>query len=301
MIYKILSIDGGGTRALVALEYLKEIESQTGKRILDMFDLFCGTSSGSITAAAISYGLSLEEIEKLYLEKSRGVFLPWYRVPFNKIKRWPTEGFSNPTYEGKRLEKMLLSVFKNDKLSSLHKKTLFTVYNVSRNKEGVIKSDKHDMRILDAVKASSSVPGFFPAHVIGDEAFVDGAFVANNPSLCGIAEAMRVHEIPKGEIVAVSVGTGNAESQISANKAKKMGPLQWGTKLITLFLDGSEDSIDYISKTIIGDNYNRFQVKVDSGISFTDARPKMMKKLQESVRNNDLYYKDRISELKSVL
>ncbi len=40
---RILTIDGGGTKALVAVEILKRIEELCGKRIVDMFDLIGGT------------------------------------------------------------------------------------------------------------------------------------------------------------------------------------------------------------------------------------------------------------------
>jgi patatin-like phospholipase/acyl hydrolase len=39
---RILSIDGGGTKALVCTEILLELERRTGQRIHEMFDLICG-------------------------------------------------------------------------------------------------------------------------------------------------------------------------------------------------------------------------------------------------------------------
>jgi patatin-like phospholipase/acyl hydrolase len=44
--YKILSIDGGGIRGLIAGLILVEIEKRTGKAISELFDLIAGTSTG---------------------------------------------------------------------------------------------------------------------------------------------------------------------------------------------------------------------------------------------------------------
>ena len=39
---RVLSIDGGGTKALIAIEILKRLEEVSGKRVHEMFDLIGG-------------------------------------------------------------------------------------------------------------------------------------------------------------------------------------------------------------------------------------------------------------------
>lgn len=79
---RILALDGGGTRALVTLEVLKKIEETTGlgkpwiifsyfqgKRIIDMFDLIIGTSTGAVLASLVGIrGYTLDKCETLYKE-----------------------------------------------------------------------------------------------------------------------------------------------------------------------------------------------------------------------------------------
>jgi predicted acylesterase/phospholipase RssA len=51
---KILSIDGGGIRGIIPATVLTYIESQSGKRIYELFDVIGGTSTGGIIALGLN-------------------------------------------------------------------------------------------------------------------------------------------------------------------------------------------------------------------------------------------------------
>ncbi|XP_054777187.1 phospholipase A I-like isoform X1 [Prosopis cineraria] len=72
---RILSMDGGGMKGLATVQILKEIEKGTGKRIHELFDLICGTSTGGMLAVALGIKLmTLEECEDIYKNLGKLVF-----------------------------------------------------------------------------------------------------------------------------------------------------------------------------------------------------------------------------------
>ena len=71
----MLAIDGGGSRGVVPLEVLGELEKLSGVRTRDQFDLFCGTSTGSIIAAGLSIAdLPVDVCSRLYQDLSSLLF-----------------------------------------------------------------------------------------------------------------------------------------------------------------------------------------------------------------------------------
>lgn len=79
---KILSIDGGGIRGVLALGILKQIEDQLrplsgqgdGFRLSTYFDFIGGTSTGAIIAASLARGKSVAEVLDMYEAKGEAMF-----------------------------------------------------------------------------------------------------------------------------------------------------------------------------------------------------------------------------------
>ena len=72
--YRILSIDGGGLRGIVPLTILKYIEEKEGKKIIELFDLITGTSTGGIIACGLACGYSVDDLISLYYNKGSEIF-----------------------------------------------------------------------------------------------------------------------------------------------------------------------------------------------------------------------------------
>src|SRR5712691_6933387 len=79
---KLLAIDGGGIRGVLALEILQKIEdllkSQARRDtfcLADYFDYIAGTSTGAIIATGLSMGMSVADILKFYKEAGAQMFV----------------------------------------------------------------------------------------------------------------------------------------------------------------------------------------------------------------------------------
>ncbi|KAA8498792.1 Calcium-independent phospholipase A2-gamma [Porphyridium purpureum] len=73
---RVLSIDGGGSRAVVALQILQRIETDTGRRIRDLFDVIGGTSSGGLLALALGVrNMTVQECIDLCTDMSSRIFV----------------------------------------------------------------------------------------------------------------------------------------------------------------------------------------------------------------------------------
>lgn len=72
-IYRILSLDGGGSWAIIQVKCLRKLFAETfnnpdptGHEVLAEFDLVAANSGGSLVAAAMAENLRLSEIEKIF-------------------------------------------------------------------------------------------------------------------------------------------------------------------------------------------------------------------------------------------
>jgi len=79
---KLLALDGGGIRGMIAVEILAEIEAVLQKRLgrddsfvlADYFDYIAGTSTGAIIATCLSLGMRVDELRKFYIDSGPAMF-----------------------------------------------------------------------------------------------------------------------------------------------------------------------------------------------------------------------------------
>lgn len=89
MSYKILSLDGGGSWAMIQARVLKDIyPGKNGLEILREFDMVIANSGGSMVLAAMISGMSMDDIISVFCsEKER-------KLIFSKLSFWDNPGMA---------------------------------------------------------------------------------------------------------------------------------------------------------------------------------------------------------------
>ena len=280
---RVLSLDGGGIRGLVSCLWLAGVERALAKAgkpgVLKSFDLVAGSSTGALVACGLGVGLSPDALAELYRQQRHLIFPGISGRLWSRLGRIATQGPSAPKYDGKGLEKVLKKVFGATTLGQLKVPTLVTSYDTVSRKPVVFKSFKpehKDLLVWEVCRASAAAPTYFPAHGMTVEgrkcALVDGGVVANNPTACAIAEAMRkdTRVDNSQDLVVLSVGTGERNRPIDLKSAREWGALEWAIPIIDVLFDGNTDSVDYIAQHLVGDNYFRMQTELIIGLDDLD-------------------------------
>jgi patatin-like phospholipase/acyl hydrolase len=312
---KILSIDGGGIRGIIPGVILMHIEkiiqqktSNPSAKLADYFDFFAGTSTGGILAGIYLCPdeadptmprFTAEQAVELYLR--RGPFI------FNSSawKRFTSfGGLNEEMYSEIMLEKYLRAYFRDIKLSELVKPCLITAYEIekrhafffSRNDARAF-PDK-DFYIRDVARATSAAPIYFKASQISAmsgkvHSFVDGGLFANNPTMCGLTDVLKLYTndskpLQVEDVLILSMGTGIKKTPIEYKNAREFGALGWIKPILHILSSGNNETVDYqvaqlFKNAGVEDQYLRLSPVLDTASSdLDDATPENLKALQEA-------------------
>jgi uncharacterized protein len=229
---RLLTIDGGGIRGVIALEILDRLQSELrvarGEPELvlsDVFDYIGGTSTGAIIAAGLALGRSTEDILALYTDHGAKMFERsrwWDRVrhtydaaPLENILK--QEFGSDTTFGDEAIQTLLLLVLRNASTDSA-----WPLSNnpLARFNDESLPDCNLQLPLWQLVRASTAAPVYFQPESIklGERefVFVDGALTPfNNPAFQLFTMAtLDAYGLgwPTGEdqLLLVSVGTGNS-------------------------------------------------------------------------------------------
>ncbi|MCH9612759.1 MAG: hypothetical protein S4CHLAM102_12560 [Chlamydiia bacterium] len=238
---KILSIDGGGVRGVLTLQYLIAIEQLTGKPIQDLFDMFIGTSTGGIIVAALNVKDSngnpkytAEDVLNLYCNLSKTLFADNHKT-----------GLFRPKFKNADKLEVLANAFGNVKLSEIEKTILLTTVDLYTDLPFLFSNEKAkassalDFNLKDAVNATSDAVPYFDstcATSLGNDPTtnkplkikgVDGGLSANNPEVIAFLAAQKMY--PGAPVSMLSLGTGTSMINDTGN-TQSWGFFQWLTK-----------------------------------------------------------------------
>lgn len=276
--YRILSLDGGGIRGVLTATLLERLEeAQPG--LLAQVDLFAGTSTGGLLALGLASGLSPAEARLLYEEKGALIFEDslWDDVRDMGM-------MLGAQYSNENLKQALIEQFGNQTLGELPKKVLISSFDLDNEatEPGTLRTWKPkffhnypgpgsdaEEKVVDVALRTSAAPVYFPIY----QGYADGGVVANNPSMCAMAQALDQDTGGQrlDEVVLLSLSTGRSPRFLEV-KDPDWGWLQWarGLRLVNVMLDGNVGLAHYQCSRVLGERYHRLDLRLPVPIDLDD-------------------------------
>ena len=248
---RILSIDGGGIRCMIAVEILlslerkiREVTNDNTRRLCDQFDLIAGTSGGAIVASAVAMGRSMSEVRDFVLQNARYMCktVRWYERWRSKYDEAALSAHMRDLYGADttlgtdQLESLLLLVLRNWSTESpwLVSNNPFAKYN-----HPDLDDCNLNLPLWQLARASAAAPYYYEPETIrfGQEnqyefVFVDGALTGLlNPAFKAFQYVTNgAYGInwpaSEEELVVVSVGAGDLRKKRLDKTARHLNILR---------------------------------------------------------------------------
>jgi patatin-like phospholipase/acyl hydrolase len=263
--FRVLSLDGGGIRGAFTAAFLAEIEEQTKQPVCKYFDLIAGTSTGAIIAIALAFGIPAAKIRELYDQHGKAIF---------KRTLCGRAGLLFAKYSQDELVRAAGELLGARALGEANNRLVIPAIDLTRGKTVVFKTPHYpglvrdvQMKAIDAIRATTAAPTYFPPARINKALYCDGGLWANNPGIVAHTEARLI--IDKNQtnfancagIRLLSVGTG--ESTYYHDRASTLtGKLYWATRLVDVTLASQTQGVHFTLDLLLKDNYERIDFQI---------------------------------------
>ena len=278
---RILTIDGGGMRGYIPAAIIVELERRSGKQCCEIFDLIAGTSIGGILASLLSIGMPASEAMKFFTVDGKMIF---------KKHWWRAFGLIVPRYAAEPIERVLQKRLAGASKKDCKTKLLVTSLELKSQQPFFFKNyeSSKDELLWKIARATSAAQTYFPAFFwrdpTGDKTFWDGGNVANNPSLCAYADAIKLWG-DESEMNFLSLGCGSQTVSFSAKKIINGGALRAAAATIGMLFEAGSEDVDYQMNQILGNDYIRIQPEISESIALDDASENGLSKLNRAAMN----------------
>lgn len=179
-MFSALALGGGGVRGFLLLGALKELATH---QALEFPKGLYGCSVGSILATALAYRIPVDRIEPLFRSVSVSDLTPPVRLA-SLLDATRTKGLHSMD----AMESLLITKFREEgidlqdaRLADAPQPLHIVASNLTRCTPTIFEGS---VRILDAIKASCAIPGFFQPQLLYDSVYVDGGLYV--PSIIDI-------------------------------------------------------------------------------------------------------------------
>ncbi|WP_224024093.1 CBASS cGAMP-activated phospholipase [Burkholderia vietnamiensis] len=236
---RVLSIDGGGIKGVLAAEFLATVEEATNRRIADYFDLVAGTSTGGIIALGLGLGMSAREIVNFYVDHGPSIFEQVREEKAGSLlsrfamrSAGATRNMQQllwPKYDPAKLRSSLESVIGQRVLGDSRLRLVIPAYHADKEDLYVFKTRHHErLRVdwketmVDVALATAAAPTYFRAHSLpSGSPIIDGGVWANNPTGVAAVEARTVLNWRDDELFVLSLGCTEELIDIPLNSGYK--------------------------------------------------------------------------------
>ena len=260
--FRILALDGGGIKGTFTAAVLATWEQQTGKRIVDHFDLVAGTSTGGILAIGLGLGLTANQMLDFYKQRGPIIF------PLTSMAGRLAHGirhFLKPKFSQKVLLRELQTAYYGNgasiTLQNSKCRLLIPAYHALRGKSHTFHTPHHpllswnaNLDCANAALATAAAPTYFSAvkigNLIAEANYIDGGVWANSPAMAAIVEASCYLKIPFDRIDMLSIGT--TTEPLSFDQKAHSGIIRWGKKFVDLLMNAQSESSLASAEKLIG-------------------------------------------------
>jgi len=258
--FRVLALDGGGIRGAFGAALLAEIERTLGQPIHRYFDLIVGTSTGGIIAAGLALGMRAAEIRELYETLGANIFA--------RAQRRFMGPYFAPKYSRTALTTALHAAYGNRLIRDAKVRLVLPAVNLTSGRPTTFKTPHlraastrdPQYKVVDVVLATTAAPTYFEHAVVqGSGAYCDGGLWANNPTLVGYTEAIRIRDdlqevtgsapFAERDIAILSVGTGRRVH--SLEPPTSAGLSWWLKRLFDVMATAQSHGTEHIAQFLV--------------------------------------------------
>jgi patatin-like phospholipase/acyl hydrolase len=212
MPYRVLSLDGGGSRALLPVAIVQRIQEQR-EEFLGSVELFAGTSTSGITALALAAADDWTDS----VDAVRGLWVQAGKLFATDTLRTVTAMAGKAAYyDHQNLAAALKEIFGDRTMGDLKRKVVVPVLalNAADRSSRDARWEPQilhnfdatfaDLTLREAAMRSAAMPILFPTR----SNCIDGSLLANNPALCAITQVLHHEKTALKDLRVVSIGSG---------------------------------------------------------------------------------------------
>ena len=308
--YGILSLDGGGSRGVISVVLLRELEKRV-PGFLQRIDLFAGTSIGAANAVALAQGHAPATMVEFYKHHGRELFHArmrprgWLRLFVRLLERVPGVGslvddvdsLFLPKWTIHGLETQIREFFgATPCLRDVPKTVLLPALKLEGKGEGdegsgltavcmhnFDGSPYADTPVHSALLRSMAAPVYFASH----EGYVDGGLFAANPCIAALGAAVASDKGNRelSSVRMLSVGAGICPDGIPHKGRLTWGLLKWGPRIMDASVNGVAEFDCDQARALLSERFCRLNVVLPRTFALDDYReiPTLERLAEEAV------------------